>query len=113
MLADHRVLISGGSGVDGAGVATAEIFDPASGPIVPAGQMSVGRAFPVTVSLADGRVLVAGGTGNSSGLQDSMSSADIYDPATNQWTAAAPMSVGRIAALGGLMPDGTVVVAGA
>jgi hypothetical protein len=79
LLSDGRVLVVGGFDVPGTGkvLTSAEVFDPAAGTWSSAGDMSVDRFdFNATV-LADGRVLVTGGT-SMSGIE---SSAEIYDPA--------------------------------
>jgi N-acetylneuraminic acid mutarotase len=114
LLENGSVLVSGGmGGPDGyAGIASAELFDPTGNSWSPAGEMSTTRLLPVTVRLADGRVISAGGADSNYGDAAALSSADIYDPATNTWTTAASMSVGRILPVGGVLSDGTVVVAG-
>lgn len=65
----------------------------------------------VAAPLADGRVLVAGGyTGWPT--QTYLAPAEMYAPATNTWTAAAPLSAAR--AYGAAVPlaVGRVFVAG-
>jgi hypothetical protein len=74
--------------------------------------MSTTRVLPVTGRLADGRVISVGGANDNTTEAVALSSADIYDPATNTWTVAASMSVGRILPAGGVLSDGTVLVAG-
>jgi hypothetical protein len=61
--------------------------------------------------LQDGRVLVAGGA-DANFNPTILASADIYDPATNSWHPAQPMSSGRLFFAGGLLADGSVIVAG-
>ncbi|HJT98043.1 MAG TPA: kelch repeat-containing protein, partial [Rhodanobacteraceae bacterium] len=62
-LADGRVLIAGGSHLGGADpyVATAEIYDPATGTFAIAGDIPEPRYAATASALADGRVLIAGG----------------------------------------------------
>lgn len=66
--------------------------------------LSAARLLPVMTALADGRVLLAGGT--------NLASAEIYDPGTNAWTAAATMATARRAAAATLLQDGSVLVVG-
>lgn len=65
--------------------------------------MSETRRVDTATRLADGRVLEVGGEN---------STADLYDPATNSWTAAAAMPVARSGHSAGLLQNGEVLVAG-
>jgi hypothetical protein len=111
-----KILIVGGNPVP---TSTAEVIDLSSGTgtwrsIAP---MSVGRRQLNATLLADGKVLVTGGT-NSSGFNvaptDSrVLAAELWDPATEQWTTLARMSHQRVyhsSAL--LLPDGRVLSVG-
>ena len=115
-LPDGRVLIAGGFGVDGSGaavvLATAELFNPATGTFATTGSMSVQRALASMVLLADGRILVAGGESGSSRGTTELASAEIYDPGTGTFSATGSMHVSREAASAALLPDGQVLVAG-
>ncbi|MFN8538175.1 MAG: kelch repeat-containing protein [Thermomicrobiales bacterium] len=75
----------------------------------PTGAMGMPRSQHSATRLADGRVLVAGGYGNSG---EGESSAELYDPRTGRWTPTGAMGVGRIAHTALLLPDGQVFVAG-
>ena len=85
LLSDGRVLIIGGrAGNCGTmclnadhELATAEIYNPATGKFSRTGSMSQARSFAAAVRLNDGRVLVFGG---------GPTSADIYDPTTGKFT---------------------------
>lgn len=66
-----------------------------------------GRGAPSATVLADGRVLVAGGTHFGY-----LSSTEIFDPDTDNWTLAAPMHVGRTGHAAVLLPSGEVMVSG-
>lgn len=102
-LQDGRVLVVGSDygPIDG-GTAptvptTAEIVDPDTGLTTLAGPMIEARFLPIAVALRDGRVLVAGGlVPPRDDVDVALSSAEIYDPATNAFTAIAPMSVARV-----------------
>ena len=78
----------------------------------PAGSPAIDRNSPVAVALPDGRALLAGGYSTGNGESAPLSSAEIYDPVTNAWTPAAPMSKARGGATGTLLPDGRVLVTG-
>jgi N-acetylneuraminic acid mutarotase len=67
------------------------------------------RILPTMTTLADGRVLLAGGAG-SGGIR--LTTAEIYNPDANVWTAAAAMSTGRGAASAVLLNDGSVLEVG-
>ncbi|MDB6023229.1 MAG: Fibronectin type domain protein, partial [Pedosphaera sp.] len=56
-----------------------------------------------------GKVLVAGGLG---GNQNSLASAELYDPATETWAATGSMAGSRHAFAATLLPSGKVLVAG-
>jgi hypothetical protein len=79
LLQDGRVLIAGGEVPTEAGPRvsrTAELYDPASGTFVAAGNMTVARIYH-TATLSSGKVLIAGWQG----------SAELFDPTTNSFTA--------------------------
>jgi hypothetical protein len=69
-----------------------------------------GRLSPVSILLADGRVLVAGGQNYSGGSV--LSSTEIYDPRTGQWEPKASMSKARTLASAVLLQNGHVLVIG-
>jgi Ca2+-binding RTX toxin-like protein len=113
-LPDGRVLVAGGSVNPFINtLPTAEVFNPATNSFSAAGigSMSVARYGAVAVPLSDGRVLVAGGFNH----QDSyLSSAEVFDPATNSFSSAGigSMSTPRDEAMAAPLPDGRVLVAG-
>lgn len=122
LLDDGRVLILGGDItepviVDGgyqgqATYSTAEIFDPATGSFHAAGPM-VGKGWsPSAIRLADGRVLVLDGASvdDADASDPLLPTAEIYDPATDTFTATGPMTVSRGPSPMALLPDGRVLV---
>jgi tripartite motif-containing protein 71 len=74
-----------------------------------AGSMASRREAHTATLLPSGKVLVAGGYfGNGSRL----SSAELYDPATNSWSSAGRMSTERYGHTATLLANGKVLVAG-
>ncbi|PTL59392.1 hypothetical protein [Paraconexibacter algicola] len=72
--------------------------------------MSTARSYHVQTTLGDGRVLVAGGIDSAAA-----SGGEVYDPATNQWTATGPLAASRYGAasiLLGTGPTAKVLVVG-
>jgi hypothetical protein len=108
LLQDGRILVSGGDSASGP-AASAEFFQT-DGTVVPAPAMANARSNHYSVTLPDGRVLVGGGvtTGGST-----TSTAEIFDPAANSWSATAQAMIeARAGATAALLQDGRVVVAG-
>jgi len=91
LLPNGRVLIVGGADADDDTLATnvlasAELYDPATGSFSPAGSMATGRQYQSATLLPDGRVLIAGGADGLSGTPPLMvttlalASAELYQP---------------------------------
>ena len=82
LLPNGRVLVAGGwpdhthNGI----MASAELYDPATGTWTRTGSMNVGRAAHTATLLFNGKVLVVGA---SRGFPNS---AELYDPATGNWS---------------------------
>jgi hypothetical protein len=94
-------------------------LSPSGTEISPAAPMPESRARPVAVQLGDSLVLVAGGFGDEcpKTIADGYScqplaSAEIYDPASNEWFPTSSMPQARGGASATLLSDGTVLVAG-
>jgi hypothetical protein len=112
LLADGRVLATGGSdpGFNGAPVASAELYDPVTGEWRATGSMTRARSGHSATLLADGKVLVAGGSGPD--VANAETSAELYDPSTGTWSATGSMVESRAGHTATLLLDGTVLVAG-
>jgi N-acetylneuraminic acid mutarotase len=67
-----------------------------------------GRFRHTATLLADGRVLVAGGTSRGGAL----ASAELYDPNTQKWSLTGNMAAGRASYAAAVLSDGTVLVVG-
>lgn len=118
VLGDGRVLVAGGiSGSDLVG--PSEVYDPSSGKWSQSGTLTVPRVGHSLTMLADGRVLVTGGTapGPDQGVAGGQTirpeaSAEIWDAATGNWTAAGMMGSARFEHTATLLADGRILVAG-
>ncbi|HYO57962.1 kelch repeat-containing protein [Archangium sp.] len=111
LLPNGKVLVAGGrtGEYDGTVLASAELYDPATGTWSFTGSLNTARGFHTMTLLPDGKVLVTGGGDASDAL---ISSAELYDPATGKWTAVAGMSTGRVFHEATLLPNGKVLVMG-
>jgi Galactose oxidase, central domain len=111
MLHDGRVLLTGG--VKNVGfrseLASAEIYDPASGTFSATGSMSVPREGHTATLLRDGRVLVVGGSDNGTHTLDT---AEVYDPSIGAFSRAGHLNQPRVAHVAALLGTGKVLIAG-
>ena len=100
---DSGVLAAGGIGSGGAVIASAEFWDPLKpGLWQSAGNMFLGVQGAVAVSLANGTVLVAGGS-TSANNTGATAQAQIYSGGTS-WSAAGAMSTARMEFAAVLIP---------
>lgn len=104
LLMDGRVLVAGDAwhaAVD------AEVYDPIAETWTATKPMVQGWLWRRSATrLKDGRVLVAGGTGDS---ETPTAESEIYDPATNSWTTTGSLLHGRMAHSATLLPNGMVL----
>lgn len=105
LLADGRVLVTGGFVDADATTATAEIYDPSTAHFSPAGAMQAGRIGHSGILLTDGRVLVLGG------LQASAAT-DVFDAATGLWHPGPLLEPAAGAPTVTLLRNGKVLVFG-
>lgn len=130
LLPDGRVLVVGGNDAD---LTTAETYDPKTGTWTPRGSLNIRRfGFSATLLAGSpgecgvhcGKVLVAGGHGEEipepapvplvtpNSVAPSLYTAELYDPATGDWTLTGPLNTGRLDHTASSLPDGRVMVAG-
>ena len=70
------------------GLTSAELYNPATGTFSTTGSLNTGRYGHSATLLNSGKVLIAGGTNNSTAL----SSAELYDPMTGTFTVTGSLS---------------------
>ena len=107
LLSDGRVLVFGETDEP-----TAEIYDPATNQWTLVGELSQARTAASATLLADGRVLVAGGLDATKAGREQLDTAEIFDPATGEWSPAA--STGQVHSnhRAIMLDDGTVFLIG-
>ena len=92
-------------------VATAELSDPATGTFTMTGAMATARERHTATLLADGRVLIVGGT-TSTGTGDLHPTAEVYNPSTGSFSVTGSMAEARNYHTATLLPNGKVLVVG-
>jgi hypothetical protein len=134
VLADGRVLVAGGRGIDGGSadpparfppsLRSSELYDPRTGHWSPLPPMHRGRAGQHSLALWDGRVVMAGGyEGTVVQYDDELSegsvaqygltpeTVEVFDPVTGAWTLSPRATITNIEWVGA-QSDGTLLVAG-
>jgi trimeric autotransporter adhesin len=120
LLPDGKVLLVGGFdcnfvyGCDS--LASIEVYDPASRTWSAGADMDQARGGHTASLLPNGRVLVTGGfhclSGEQGGSCTVLASSEVYDPATDSWSSAAPLSEGRGVHSAAVLANGNVIVIG-
>jgi hypothetical protein len=109
LLNNGMVLIAGG-GVIASN--SAELYDPATGTFTYTGSLNTGRSSQTATLLNNGMVLIAGGTSPPYWSGVSISSAELYDPATGTFSATGSLNTPRSFHTATLLNDGMVLIAG-
>jgi N-acetylneuraminic acid mutarotase len=112
LLADGHVLVAGGQDFYGNTLATAEVYDPATGSFAPTGSLGTSREFQAAARLPNGDVLVAGGFSATATTSSLLSSAEIYHPTTGAWTPTSPLPVASDGLTATELGRGLVLVTG-
>jgi len=109
LLSDGKVLVV--SDYYGSAFGTSELYDPVTGNWTLTGKLTTPRYYHTATLLANGKVLVAGG-----GLPfedcKAADSAELYDPATGQWSATGKLTARRANHTATLLLSGKVLVTG-
>jgi hypothetical protein len=126
-LSNGEVLVTGGFGqlqlcdlqkpeVDEVTQASAELYNPSTGAFESTGSMAEARGGHTATLLSNGKVLIAGG-GDSGGFTlpyygTSSRTAELYDPATGEFTPTGSMVTARYGHTSVLLKNGKVLIVG-
>jgi hypothetical protein len=114
LLPSGQVLIAGGDCslcVMPGAIASTTLYDPVSDSFMSVGDLLTARTAHRATLLPSGKVLVEGGNSNPIGGVV-ITTAEIWDPATGLWTAAASPATARWYHEASLLPSGRVLIAG-
>ncbi|MDE2256544.1 MAG: hypothetical protein KGK05_02140 [Xanthomonadaceae bacterium] len=112
LLPSGKVLVAGGFDVNGSAVSSTEIYDPTTSTWSAAGSLISARAIHTVTRLPSGEVLVAGGQSSTSNSIASLASAELFDPASEQWSGSGTLIAARLGHTATLLQTGKVLVAG-
>ena len=112
VLGNGKLLVAGGFNVTDGLLNSAELYDYTTGTWTTTGSMGTPRYGHTAVLLPDGKVLAAGGEYSTNNPFSGSPTAELYDPATGQWTQTGDLSSGRFFQTATLLPDGKVLLAG-
>ena len=113
LLNTGKVLLTGG--LDGSYFpqASAELYDPATERFSSTGSMHDARVNHTATLLQNGKVLITGGSRNLNSGADTLTSAELFDPATGTFTSLAnSLHTARQGHTATLLNDGRVLIVG-
>ena len=110
LLANGKVLVTGGADSARNSIASAELFDPATDTFTSTGGMNTARYLHTATLLTNGKVLVTGGFDSANNV--ALDTAEIFDPSTGSFTPTGKMGAVRYIHSATLLNNGKVLVAG-
>lgn len=114
LLNNGMVLVAGGDSptLPTPTLASAELYDPASGTFAATGSMTTTRHAHTATLLNNGEVLIAGGDSGPAASTTYLASAELYNPASGTFTPTGTMSIAHADHTATLLNNGMVLVAG-
>lgn len=116
LLANGKVLVAGGVYYTGTSpnlvvhyLASAELYDPASGTFALTGSLHTARSSQTATVLGNGNVLLAGGQ-NDGANGGYLASSELYNPATGKFTVTGSLNTPRILHRAHLLASGQVLI---
>jgi N-acetylneuraminic acid mutarotase len=106
--ADGRIYAVGGYGP----LDTLEAYNPATNSWSTLAPMPTARSFLAAAAGADGRIYAIGGDNSLDGIDNPLNTVEAYNPATNSWSAVAPMPTARSLLAAARGPDGRIYAIG-
>jgi len=107
---EGKIYAIGGLGAGNVCLSSAEVYDPGTDTWTVLSSMSTARHYFRT-EVIDGKIYAIGGRDTSSGSGISLSSAEVYDPGTDVWTAL-PSMLGARWGMGTAVVDEKIYVMG-
>ena len=107
-----RVLVTGGANYADCALASAELYDPATGTWSVTGTLNAARGWHTATLLPNGDVLVAGACNDGIYCGSRNSCAELYNPATGTWRVTGELNTPRFYHAATLLPDGQVLIVG-
>jgi N-acetylneuraminic acid mutarotase len=118
LLPNGKVLVAGGlfhGATSTFYTNSAELYDPGTASWTFTGSLHSERAIHTATRLQNGKILAVGGTNVTVGFiiqPDGISSAELYDSATETWSVTGSLNVARSFHTATLLPNGNVLAAG-
>lgn len=112
LLDNGKVLLAGGVGTGWTFLDSAEIFDSSTNKFSVVGKMTTARESHTATRLKNGRVLITGGHFGRRSAMQVYASTEIFDPAKNEFSKGADLTVKRHKHGAVLLDNGKVLIVG-
>jgi len=94
---DGKIYVLGGVNAGNQILKTVDVYDPVQDAWSAAAPMATGRSRPAAVAGPDGKIYAIGGSTSSTvGMSGYTALVEVYNPATDSWSAAAPLKSSRV-----------------